>query len=82
MSLPQHEEQHKRCKLPPSDNPQECDTCLRRDASQGVILIQQEGYKMLQQVIRDQVASEVDSIEPTMSLNDEVKHWEHKEAML
>ena len=33
-----------------------------------------------QQVIRDQVASEVDSIETTTSLNDEVKHWECKEA--
>jgi len=42
--------------------------------------VQQEGYKTLQQVIRDQMASEVDSIKTTMSLDDEVEHWERKEA--
>jgi len=35
---------------------------------------------MLQQVIRDQVVSEVDSIETITSLDDEVEHWERKEA--
>ena len=42
--------------------------------------VQQEGHKTLQQIIRDQVVSEVHSIETTTSLNDEVKHWERKEA--
>ena len=42
--------------------------------------VQQESYKILQQVIRDQVASEVDTIETITSLNDKVEHWEHKEA--
>jgi len=37
---------------------------------------QQEGYKTLQQVIRDQVASEPSSIKTTASLDDEVEHWE------
>jgi len=79
-SLPQHEEQCKRCKPPPRNNPQECDACLERNASQGEMPIQQEGYKSLQQVIRYHVASEVDSIKTMISLDDEVKHWEHKAA--
>ena len=41
---------------------------------------QQESYKTLQQIIRDQIVSEVDSIETTSSLDDEVEHWERKEA--
>ena len=42
--------------------------------------VQQDSYKTLQQVIRDQVASDVYTIKTMMSLNDEVKHWERKEA--
>ena len=61
-------------------NPQERGTHPGRDAAQRGVTSQQEGYKMLQQVIRDQVVSEVDSIETTTSLDDKVEHWEHKEA--
>ena len=80
MSSPQHEEQRKSCKTHPSDNPQEHDAHLERNAFQGGMPIQKEGYKTLRQVIRDHVASEVNSIETTISLDDEIKHWEHKEA--
>ena len=41
---------------------------------------QQESYETLQQIIRDKVVSEVGSIETTSSLDDEVEHWERKEA--
>jgi len=80
MSSPQHEEQCKRHKLPPSGNLRECGAHFKRNASQGRMPVQQEGYKTLQQVIRDQVVSEVNSIDTTMSLDDEVEHWEQKEA--
>jgi len=42
--------------------------------------VQLEGHKTLQQIIRDQIVSEANSIETTMTLNDEVEHWEQKEA--
>ena len=76
MSLPQSEEQHKRCELPLSDERRKHNTCFERDTSHGGITVQQEGYKTLQKVIRDQVASEPSSIETTVSLDDEVEHWE------
>ena len=76
MSSPQCEEQHKRCKPPLSVKCREHNTCFERDASHSGMTVQQEGYKTLQQVIRDQVVSEPGSIETTMSLDDEVEHWE------
>ena len=80
ISSPQREEQHKRRKPPLSDEHRECNTCFERDASHGGITAQQEGYKTLQQVIRDQVVSDPGLIETTTSLDDEVEHWERQEA--
>ena len=65
MSLRQRKERNRRRKLPPGDDTQDYGTCVERNTSIGGMTGQQESYKTLQQIIRDQIVSEVDLIETT-----------------